>query len=196
MQLVSFYPVLLEGDRLLLREFQPSDLVDVHLYAGDPFVTRYMTWGPNTSEETRAFLEQVMQLAREEPRMTYELAVTLRDTGELIGGAGLRVHSVEHRNGDIGYILRRDCWGRGYATEAARLLLHFGFDRLGLHRIWATCDPENIASIRVLQKIGMQWEGRIRHQHLVRGRWRDSELYAILKDEWRGMTALNACQRR
>ena len=186
MQLLSYYPVLLEGDRLLLREFQPSDLVDVHVYAGDPFVTRYMTWAPNTLEETRAFLEQVMRLAREEPRMTYELAVTLRDTGELIGGAGLRVHSVEHRNGDIGYILRRDCWGRGYATEAARLLLHFGFDRLGLHRIWARCDPENTASIRVLQKIGMQWEGRIRHQHLVRGRWRDSELYAILEDEWRG----------
>ena len=85
MQLVSYYPVLLEGDRLLLREFQPSDLVDVHVYAGDPFVTRYMTWAPNTLEETRAFLEQVMRLAREEPRMTYELAVTLRDTGELIG---------------------------------------------------------------------------------------------------------------
>jgi len=187
MQLAYFYPVRLEGDRLVLREFQPSDVEAVHAYAGDPLVTRYMAWGPNELEETRAFVEQAMRLARDEPRMTYELAVTLRGTGELIGGIGLRVHSVEHRNGDIVYLLRRDRWGRGYAAEAARLLLHFGFDRLGLHRIWATCDPENAPSIRVLQKIGMQWEGRIRHQYLVRGRWRDSELYAILEDEWRSM---------
>ena len=191
MRFVSFYPVRLESARFALREFQSSDVRDVHIYASDPFVTRYMIWGPNELEETRAFIEHAMRKAREEPRLTYELAVTLRDTGELIGGAGLRVYSVEHRNGDIGYIVRRNCWGQGYAIEAARLLLQFGFEKLGLHRIWATCDPENAASIRVLQKMGMKWEGRLRHQFLVRGQWRDADLYAILEDDWRVIKGLN-----
>ena len=74
---------------------------------------------------------------------------------------------------------------RGWATEAAGLLLRFGFNDLRLHRIAATCDPRNVASARVLEKIGMLYEGRLREALLIRDGWRDSSVYAILDREWR-----------
>jgi len=76
-----------------------------------------------------------------------------------------------------------------YATEAARALLTFGFGQLRLHRIFATCDPANTASARVLEKIGMQREGLLREHEWVKGRWRDSFLYAILDHEWKKLKA-------
>jgi RimJ/RimL family protein N-acetyltransferase len=77
----------------------------------------------------------------------------------LIGSIELEVVSFEHRRGEIGYVLAREWWGLGYASEATRRLLAFGFDQLGLHKISATCDPENRASVAVLMKNGMHQEG-------------------------------------
>ncbi len=91
--------------------------------------------------------------------------------------------SPENRTADMGYGLNSDFYGRGYATEAARAVLDFGFNDLGLHRIWATVDVNNDASRRVLERIGMKREGILRKDKLVRGRWRASYLYAILEDE-------------
>lgn len=85
--------------------------------------------------------------------------------------------------GDVGYVLRRDRWGQGYGTETARMLVDFGFQTLGLHRIEATCDPYNVASRKILEKTGMQYEGRARQRLWVHGTWRDSLLFAILEAE-------------
>jgi ribosomal-protein-alanine N-acetyltransferase len=79
--------------------------------------------------------------------------------------------------------LRRDYWGNGFGTEAAQAIVDFGFDVLGLHRIWATASPENLGSIRVLEKIGMIQEGILRQNLLVRGNWRDSVLFSILEGD-------------
>jgi ribosomal-protein-alanine N-acetyltransferase len=85
----------------------------------------------------------------------------------------------------MSYVVHPDLWGQGYATEIVGLLLRFGFEHLNLHRIMATCDPRNIASARVLEKIGMTYEGRQRHTMLIRDGWRDSSMYSLLDDEWR-----------
>jgi len=172
--------------RLILREFREDDWVAVHEYASDPAVVRYMPWGPNREEDTQVFIQRALALQSEDPRTGYEFAVTLRPDGELIGGCGLHAMSFEHRSSFLGYCFRREAWGRGYATEAAAALLAFGFERLGLHRMSATCDTENAASARVLEKVGMRREGHFRDDTLVRGRWRDSYLYAVLAGEWGG----------
>ena len=91
----------------------------------------------------------------------------------------------DNPEGWIGYSLNRKFWGQGYATEAAEALVKFGFGQLNLHRIFATCDPFNVASARVLEKAGMQREGHFRQHKWVKGKWRDSLLYAILDCEWR-----------
>lgn len=100
----------------------------------------------------------------------------------MVGAAEL-VIDIANRSGTIGYIVHPDYWGQGVATEAATCLIDDGFNRLKLHRIWATCDSRNIASAKVLKKIGMQQEGRLRDHLRLNDGWRDSLVFGILEDE-------------
>ncbi|MBD3348097.1 MAG: GNAT family N-acetyltransferase [Candidatus Eisenbacteria bacterium] len=170
--------------RLVLRDFVEEDWRSVHEYGSDPEVVRFMPWGPNTEEDTRAFVARALSARQEKPRRTFELAVTLGESGGLIGGCGIRVSRPTDLGADMGYCLRRDCWGRGYGTELSLAIVGFGFEELGLHRIIATCDPDNVASVRVLEKTGMKREATLREDSRIRGVWRDSYLYAILESEW------------
>ena len=172
--------------RLVLRDVRKDDWKAVHEYGTDLEVVQYMPWGPNTENDTKEFLQRAVASSREEPRTKFELAVTLAESGRLIGGAGIRVSQPSDRGADMGYCLHRDFWGQGYATEAAASILGFGFGTLGLHRIFAACDVENVASARVLEKVGMRREAHFRQDNMIRGKWRDSYLYAILEDEWSG----------
>jgi ribosomal-protein-alanine N-acetyltransferase len=136
-----------------------------------------MDWGPNSAADTRAFLDEVAALPPA-PRDRYPLAIEV--DGQLIGGAELRVVSAANRRGEIGYVLGRRWWGQGYATEAAGLLVRFGFENLGLHKVTATCHPDNTGSARVLTKVGMSPEGHLRDHVLVRGQWQDRLLFGIV----------------
>jgi len=177
---------VLIGRRLVLRDVEMDDWSAVHAYSSCPDVVQYQPWGPNTPDESHAFVAQIVAAAREVPRMVYQLAVTLGESdGRCIGTGALQVHSLNHGQGEIGYFLHPDVWGRGYATETARLLLGFGFTDLGLHRIFATCDPRNTVSAHVLEKVGMTYEGRLRQTMCLRDGWRDSAMYSILTHEWR-----------
>ncbi|WP_058301259.1 GNAT family N-acetyltransferase [Gorillibacterium timonense] len=169
-------------ERLILREFTDDDFAAVHRYTSNPDAMKFMLWGPNSEEETRGFLAKVAALAAEEPRTGYELAVTRRDDGALLGGGCLYVTGT---NGEIGYCLSPDAWNRGYATEAARELMRYGFEEHRLHRIFATCRPANAGSARVIEKLGMQREGHLREYLYAKGRYHDSLLFSILEEEWR-----------
>ena len=181
--MTAFVPI--ETERLVLRDFSMEDAPAVHRYGSDPEVVRYMPWGPNTWADTKDFLRRKLDGQRADPRSVFDFAVTLYSSGEIIGSCGISIISTQRRQAAIGYVYRRDVWGKGYATEAAKALVALGFEELGMHRIFTYCDVDNIASARVLEKTGMQREGLVRHDALVRGQWRDSYLYAILEDEWR-----------
>lgn len=185
---------IIETERLLLRDFRREDWRSVHEYAVDPEVFRHMPWGPNSEDETRAFVERAIASGLEEPRLKFELAITLRSDGRLIGGGGVRAADESLRSADMGYCLRRDAWGEGVGTEVARGLVAFGFARLGVHRIWATCDTENTRSAHVLEKAGMKLEGTMRDDTWLRGQWRSSRLYSILESEWGPGTASEATE--
>jgi RimJ/RimL family protein N-acetyltransferase len=170
--------VFVTGKRVLLREWTPGDSEAVLAYAEDVAVGRYLIRGP---AELKAEPALAVAEARKRPRTEYALAGVYQETGAVIGSAGVYVDSVRHHRGEIGYVLRRDMWGQGLATEIAALLLRVGFDDLRLHRLWATCDPANKASIRVLEKVGMQCEGLLREHYLSHdGTWRDALLYATV----------------
>jgi RimJ/RimL family protein N-acetyltransferase len=175
--------VTLETERLILREFEENDRQAIQEYASDPEVVRYIGWGPNTEKDTQEFLQRAFDRQREQPRTEYELAVVLKAENRLIGGGGIYINP-DHKEAELGYTLNRRFWGQGYATEAARAFVAFGFEELGLHRVYATCDPANTASARVMEKIDMQREGHLREHRWMKGRWRDSYLYAILEQEW------------
>jgi len=161
--------VRLETPRLVLRELALEDAPAVQEWAADLEVARYMPWGPNTPEQTEAFLRAAVPTRWEKPRRTFELGIELRASGRLAGACGIRIRSPEDRIADVGYTLRRDAWGQGLATEAARALVEFGFRTLGMHRIWATCHVDNARSARVLEKAGIRREGRLRENVLEDG---------------------------
>jgi RimJ/RimL family protein N-acetyltransferase len=173
-------PFPIETERLLLREFRAEDESAMHAYASDPEVTRFTDWGPNDEVQTSAILNSWLMAQQEWPRDFVPLAIELKSRKIVIGGTG-----IDARTGVFGYVLHRSYWGRGYATEASRALLAFGFEWMGVHRIVARCDVLNTRSARVLEKLGMRREGHFRKDTLKDGRWRDTYLYALLAEEWR-----------
>lgn len=175
---------MLDTERLLLREFVKSDWKAVHEYACDPEVVRYLEWGPNTADESVGFLDATIACQRERPRRVHEFAVVHKADNKLIGGCGIRINEADWELAEIGYCFNRNYWNKGYASEAASKVIAFGFERLNLHRVFATCDADNIGSASVLAKCGMRKEGHFLQDKKVRGRWRDTFLFAILKEEW------------
>ena len=141
-----------------------------------------MDFGPNTAEDTKNYVKSMIAAQDDNPRVHYEFAITLRDKGTLVGGCGLGLERPHEAS--IGYCLNPNFWGYGLATEAALALCQFGFSKLLLHRIFATCRLENVASARVMEKLGMKWEGLLREHVYVRGQWHDSYLYSILVHEF------------
>jgi ribosomal-protein-alanine N-acetyltransferase len=176
--------MILDTDRLLLREFVTDDWHAVLAYQSDPRYLRYYPWTERTAEEVQAFVQRFIGWQTEEPRTRFQLAVVLRAEGRLIGTCGIRMAAADIRKADLGYEVAPSHWGQGYATEAARTMLGFGFEELGLHRIWASCLAENVASVRILEKLGMRFEGRLRDNHWMQGRWWDTLVYGMLEDGW------------
>lgn len=174
----------LTTERLILRDFVADDWRDVLEYQSDPAYLRYYAWEERRPEEVQAFVAMFLGHQAEEPRIKYQFAIVLPETGRVIGNCGVRRRSVEARDGDMGYELAPLYWGRGYATEAARAVVAFGFEQLRLHRISAWCIAENVASARVLKRLGMRQEGHFRENEWFKGRYWDSLVYAMLDREW------------
>jgi len=174
--------MVIETDRLIIREFIENDKEAVHEYASDPLVTRYTLWGPNTIEDTESFLGRMLEMQLELPRTGYELAIVSKACNRLIGGCGIYLDGT---NGEIGYTLHKEYWQQGFATEAAQAMLSLGFNTYGLHRIHATCRPGNIGSAKVLEKIGMTREGLLREHLWSKNTYHSSYLFSILEHEYR-----------
>lgn len=178
----------LETKRLRLRPFRLEDRDDVHAYASDPMVSRFMVWGPNTEADTDFFLGKAIEAQERCPRNDVSLAMELRATGQTIGSIRLWVTDADNRTAEIGYSLAQPHWRKGLTSEAAEALMTVGFEVLGLHRIYATCDMRNRGSWAVMRKLGMRREGLLRSERMVKGAWRDTYVYALTENEWAART--------
>ncbi|MFG1678818.1 GNAT family N-acetyltransferase [Nonomuraea sp. NPDC049269] len=177
------YPII--TSRLLLRPFTPDDLHALHAYESRPEVARYLYWEPRDLDTVRTFLEKkITRVALLDEGDALDIAITLRESGELIGNGVLIWTSKQHRQGEIGYILHPDHHRHGYAPEAARELLRLGFEELHLHRITGRIDARNTASARVLEKLGMRREAHLIDNEQVKGEWTSEVIYAMLESEW------------
>jgi RimJ/RimL family protein N-acetyltransferase len=176
--------MILTTKRLVLREFEEEDWSAVLAYQSDPRYLRYYDWMQRTEQDVREFVRMFLAHREQEPRTKFQLAMTLAPEGQLIGNCGIRMKTPHAGEAELGYELDPRYWGCGYATEAARAFVVFGFRELGLHRICAWCIAENVASAHVLEKIGMRQEGHLREKEWMKGRWWDTLLYAILEHEW------------
>ena len=173
----------LQTERLVLRPFAPQDAPHVQRLAGVPEValTTLNIPYPYPDGAAEAWIARHAQEWAKGRVLTW--AITGRGGGELTGAVGIDVHP-EHARGEIGYWIAHTCWGRGYATEAARAMLAFGFGTRGLNRVQATYMTRNPASGRVMEKLGMRLEGTLRQWIRRGGRFEDVAMRAVLRAEW------------
>lgn len=150
-------------------------------WAQDPEVTRYLTWPPHGSiEETQAFLRDCLAAWEQETRFPYML--TLTENGDVIG---MIDPHVEGPRMGIGYVVARRHWDKGYVTEATRAIVELALQQPSIYRVYAITDVENVASRRVMEKVGMQYEGILRKYILhpnISTTPRDIYMYAIIKE--------------
>ena len=167
--------------RLILRPPRVSDANAIFFnYAQHSEATRYLIWRPHTdTHETETFLRHCEMVWRK--NLEFPWAITLQDTGELIGMVGLRINDFK---ADVGYVVGPAWWRRGYATEALQTVVDWALSQPSIFRVWAMVDVDNPASARVLEKVGMKREGILRRSTLhpnVSDEPRDSYCYAIVK---------------
>jgi RimJ/RimL family protein N-acetyltransferase len=181
--------MLINTEHLTLREFEETDFDTMLAYQSDP---RYQRYYPHMTTEERedlagTLLRKFLEDQREQPRTKFQLAIVLRTNGRLIGNVGVRKASVNATEGNIGCELAPDYWNLGYATEAARAMLAFGFEQLGLHRISASTMAPNRGAWHVLEKLGMTREGELRETTLLADGWANSLVYGMLEQEWQAL---------
>ena len=174
----------LETERLILRPMRPADDADMFDYARRADVTQYLLWKPHPGlSYTRSYLEYLV--GRYRTGTCYEWAVVLKAENRMIGTCGFASVDTNHNSAELGYVLNPDYRGRGLIPEAATRVLRFGFQVLGLHRIEARYMIENEASLTVMKKLGMRFEGVKRESMLIKGAYRDIGTCAILAKDFR-----------
>jgi len=178
----------LETNRLILRKFSQNDFAAVHSYGSNSQNMIYMMWGPNTENDTRTYINTAIKMAEENPCTAFHFAAELKETGAVIGGCTINMTDKGDNTAEIGWLIRHEHWQQGYGFEMGKKMLEFGFEELGLNRIFSRCDAENIASYRLMEKLGMRREGlyfdnRPPHKQSFRD-YSDGLSYAMLKVEW------------
>lgn len=182
-RLFSRIPTL-ETPRLTMRGMRVSDAEDVYAYASREEVTRYLLWSPHPDiGYTRRYLTYIGQRYRTGD--FFDWALVSRETEHMIGTCGYTSFNFSADSGEIGYVLNPDYGGRGLATEAVREVLRFGFEVLDLHRQEARFLQGNDRSLRLMERVGMRFEGWARDAIKTGTAYRTVGTCSILADEWR-----------
>ena len=173
----------IETERLILRKITKQDVPDMYAYCSDPEVTRFVKWNQHQSlAETEAFVEFILNNYKKKSLAPW--GMEYKKTGKIIGTVDLASWNPTHQSAEIAYCIHQGYWGCGLTTEAAKSVIAFGFSNMDLIRIQARCFVANIGSERVMEKLGMTFEGIIRKGMLVKGKHEDLKLYSILKEEF------------
>jgi aminoglycoside 6'-N-acetyltransferase len=177
--------IKLETPRLIIRHFQDNDIKILLAYRNDPEIAKYQSWNlPYSEIAAQEFIEYLQQTTPGTLGEWYQLAVELKATGEMIGDCAFCILAEDGQQAEIGFTLIRPHQGQGYATEAVKSLLEYLFVNYHLHRIRANCDPENIASVKLLERLGMRLEGHFMKSLWLKGKWVDELWFAILRAEF------------
>jgi [ribosomal protein S5]-alanine N-acetyltransferase len=179
--------LIIKNTKFLLRDHVIEDLDNFHRWISDDEVMKYVYFGKtSTREESFIKLSEAIQENISNNRTKYFFAAELIESHENIGECGITIEKKETNGGigNMGYFLLKEYWGKGYATEIAKLLIDFGFNELKLHKIIASCDSENRASERVMIKCGMIKEATLKYCRYSNGIWKDELQYAVYKKEY------------
>ena len=177
--------MILQTDRLIFRQVSSDDLSNIHKLHSLPETDEFNTLGiPKSIQETEKIINVWLVSQNAKPQSSYIFCFDLADTKQFIGLIALNIGNPNYLTAEVWYKIDFKYWGQGYTTEALTKLLEFSFNVLKLHRIEAGCAVENIASIKVLEKVGMTREGMKRKKLPIRGEWKDNYFYAILDEDF------------
>jgi RimJ/RimL family protein N-acetyltransferase len=175
----------LAGERITLRRLRLADAAEFVAYRSHPDVARYQSWNaPYPADQAERLIRAMAGQHPDTPGEWFQFAVTLRSTGELIGDCGSKTDASDPRLAEIGYTIAAGHQGNGYGSDTVRTLVGYLFDARGKHRVTASCDPRNAASIRLLERVGLRREGHLRESFWLGGEWTDDLLFAMLDREW------------
>lgn len=170
--------------RLLIRQFVETDLAYLLAYHTHPQSYAYQSAPPMDEERAIRFLNKQADPRKWGAAGWLALAVYHIDDAKMIGEVGVFVKPEPESEGDIGWMIHPDYHGRGYATEAAQIVIRFAFEQRGLHRLTSECNTRNTASWRLMERLGMRREGHSLQSLLLHDKWYDEYHYALLRDEW------------
>ena len=173
-------------ERLILRTLEGTDAETVYTYQVDPEVSRYQNWPFLSIDSLRAFLARQHGLEPFTSADWFQIGITLRDTGEVVGDCGLHARDNDRRQVELGITLARSFQHRGLGSEALSALLEFLFNRPDTHRVYCSADPRNRPCLRLLERAGMRREAHMIESLWIKGEWVDDVIFAILRREWRG----------
>jgi [ribosomal protein S5]-alanine N-acetyltransferase len=174
---------ILETERLILRRLTIDDKEDLYEYASEPMVSRFVPWEAHKSlEDSEEFLTYITNAYAQCKKLSW--AIELKDEQKMIGTIDFVNWVPKHYKAEITYVLSPKYWGLGYTMEAAKEILRYGFDTMQLNRVEAPIMIENKQSQRVLEKLGLKFEGTARETFLLNGEFLDLAMYSILKKEY------------
>ncbi len=168
----------IETNRLVLRNFKEDDAEDMFLYASDDKVTENLTWVPyNSVNECKGFIKGFFA------NKINEYAIVLKDENKVIGSISLRLIPTDNK-GEVGYVLNRNYWNKGYMTEALGKIIEISFEHIGLNKIECIYINKNNASGKVMEKSNMVYEGTLQQSKFIKGKYVDCVYYGITKDKY------------
>ncbi|MEH1779731.1 MAG: GNAT family protein [Nostoc sp.] len=173
-----------ETKRLIIRRMTETDLLDFLAYQTHPKVLRYMPFEALTQERAVQFLARQAVIEIDSVGGYIVFAIYHVGDAKMVGEVSINILPKTQSKGEIGWSLHPNYQGRGYATEAAQVLLSYGFRHHNLHRITSICDTRNTASYMLMERLGMRREGHFKQSQLIQGAWQDEYIYALLIEEW------------
>jgi RimJ/RimL family protein N-acetyltransferase len=174
----------LKTDRFILKPISEDDAEEIYQHVKEYDIARWLISLPHPYPKDGAikYIREATELMKK--GLSYELPIRLRSTGELVGVMALLKVDRKNRNAELGYWIAKKYWGSGFATEAGLRVMEFAFQVLKLERTYAKYYPENEASSRVMEKMGMKYEGTMRHEIYKNGKFYDMSYYGIIRDAW------------
>lgn len=171
--------------RLALRDLRDSDAERMFDYRSRPEVSRFQSWGTESCDQIRDYIRGIANAGIGTPGTWHQLAIELLSSRQLIGDCGIHVLNTDPRQAEIGITLALEHQSKGYATEAIEALLSYLFVALNLHRVFASVDPRNVPSVRLMERVGMRKEAHFIKSLWFKTEWVDDVVFAMLASDWK-----------
>jgi RimJ/RimL family protein N-acetyltransferase len=175
---------MLKTERTILRPIELKDNEEILKYRSDSETNKYQSWIPKDLEEVNQFINKNPNQFNI-PNTWFQLVILKKDSNEIVGDVGIHFKGSDNMQCELGCTLKKEYHGRGYATEAVKVVIDHLFNKLNKHRIITSIDPENTSSIKLVEKLGFRKEAHFKKSIMINGEWVDDIIYAILKTEWK-----------